>query len=144
MSEEKPKQPKDDESNDVISATIGDYGRWQLLFTFLISLFNIPCTWHIFAPTFQAAEREMWCARTDDFNGIDSELWKNYTQPLGLCSVIDVNSIANKSILNDIRTIQNFPNARLAKCDKWEFEGEGKLLICISFIQRIIINLKNH
>nr|CAI5859706.1 unnamed protein product [Callosobruchus analis] len=53
-----------DEEDDVISNAIGEFGKWQLLHTFLLSLFNVPCTWHIFAPTFHAADRETWCART--------------------------------------------------------------------------------
>lgn len=51
----KEKTPAADLSQDgpdVVSTLIGKYGRWQLLMTFLLSLFSLPCTFHIYLPTF--------------------------------------------------------------------------------------------
>lgn len=38
---------------DVIGNLIGDYGKWQLIMTFLLALFQVPNTFHIYSPTFQ-------------------------------------------------------------------------------------------
>uniref|UniRef100_A0A182KHD1 Uncharacterized protein n=1 Tax=Anopheles christyi TaxID=43041 RepID=A0A182KHD1_9DIPT len=37
-----------DEDSDIISEYIGHYGRWQFGWTFLLCLFQIPTTFHIF------------------------------------------------------------------------------------------------
>lgn len=48
--------PVEDEGPDVVASVIGQYGRWQLLMTFLLSLFSLPCTFHIYLPTFTVSE----------------------------------------------------------------------------------------
>ncbi|KAI4458533.1 solute carrier family 22 member [Holotrichia oblita] len=114
---------EEDEDNDAISMSIGKYGRWQLKLTFLLSLFNIPCTWHIFSPTFHAAEREAWCARPPNFSHVNPELWRNLTQPSGdLCMTIDTSQLTSWPPSNT----SDWP---LIKCDKWEFAGEGETII---------------
>jgi hypothetical protein len=42
-----------DEEIDVIGELIGEYGKWQFMMTFLLSLFQVPNTFHIYSPTFQ-------------------------------------------------------------------------------------------
>jgi hypothetical protein len=44
-----------DEENDVIGSLIGEYGKWQFVMTFLLSLFQVPNTFHIYSPTFQVS-----------------------------------------------------------------------------------------
>ena len=117
MSNTKKKTAEDE---DVVSTAIGEFGRWQLLMTFLLSLFNIPCTWHIFVPTFHAAERDMWCARTEGFMDVEPSLWKNYTQPEGLCKIYDLTGITQ----DDLPYLAA-KNKELVSCTEWEFEGEG-------------------
>ncbi|RZF34669.1 hypothetical protein LSTR_LSTR017661 [Laodelphax striatellus] len=62
--------------SDPISQSIGEFGRWQFLLTFLLSLVNFPCTFHIFAPTFEGAQRDFWCARPDGLS-MPVDQWKN-------------------------------------------------------------------
>jgi OCT family organic cation transporter-like MFS transporter 4/5 len=81
MCEEGGKKKRKDETEDVVSLCIGEYGRWQLLVTFLLSLVNIPCTFHIFAPTFEAAHNPFWCARPPHFSHLPRQLWINLTSP---------------------------------------------------------------
>ncbi|KAJ3665869.1 hypothetical protein Zmor_001334 [Zophobas morio] len=121
MSNTKKKTAEDE---DVVSTAIGEFGRWQLLMTFLLSLFNIPCTWHIFVPTFHAAERDMWCARTEGFMDVEPSLWKNYTQPEGLCKIYDLTGITQ----DDLPYLAA-KNKELVSCTEWEFEGEGNTII---------------
>lgn len=52
-SESASPSPSDDTDSDEISEYIGHYGRWQFFWTFLLALFQIPCTWQIFAYVFQ-------------------------------------------------------------------------------------------
>uniref|UniRef100_A0A182W087 Uncharacterized protein n=1 Tax=Anopheles minimus TaxID=112268 RepID=A0A182W087_9DIPT len=44
-----------DEDSDIISEYIGHYGRWQFGWTFLLCLFQIPTTFHIFCLVFQVS-----------------------------------------------------------------------------------------
>lgn len=48
--------PVEEDGPDVVSSVIGKYGRWQMLMTFLLSLFSLPCTFHIYLPTFTVSE----------------------------------------------------------------------------------------
>ncbi|XP_019762467.1 organic cation transporter protein isoform X2 [Dendroctonus ponderosae] len=104
MPEQSTNSSKEEEEEDIISNAIGEFGRWQLLLTFILSLVNIPCTWHIFVPTFHARERDYVC--------ID---------PLGICPTSDpcwVNQLSsNGSCLVD-------SNSTL-RCENWEFKGKG-------------------
>lgn len=108
---------------DIISHSIGEYGRWQFYLTFLLSLVNIPCTWHIFVPTFHDAYKEFWCARTEEFTDVDPVRWKNYTQPAGPCEIFNLSYLDGETHLEEIQKIQG---VHLVKCESWEFEGEGK------------------
>ena len=45
-----------DPGGDVISNFIGHYGWWQFTWTFLLSLFQMTVTFHIFAFVFQVSE----------------------------------------------------------------------------------------
>lgn len=116
------KKPQRDEEDDVISRTIGEYGRWQLYLTFLLSLVNIPCTWHIFAPTFYTVERDSWCARPANFQNIAPNFWKNTTQPNDMCEIKDVWSM---NVTGD-NFVQQLAGLKMVPCKDWEFAGEGR------------------
>lgn len=44
-----------DEECDSIGDLIGHYGKWQFLMTLLLTLFQVPNTFHIYSPTFQVS-----------------------------------------------------------------------------------------
>lgn len=44
------------EDCDVIGDLIGHYGKWQFVMTILLSLFQIPNTFHISSPLYQVSE----------------------------------------------------------------------------------------
>lgn len=117
---------EDEEEVDIISKLIGEYGRWQMQLTFILSLFNIPCTWHIFAPTFQAAERDSWCARPSDLKNIEPKLWRNITQPVDHCTILNYNTV--NYTMDNITNISNLPKNQLINCTYWEFSGVGELI----------------
>ncbi|KAG5894036.1 hypothetical protein JTB14_037882 [Gonioctena quinquepunctata] len=113
------------EEEDIISASIGDFGKWQLMHTFLLSLFNIPCTWHIFAPTFHSAERDTWCARPEDYPNVAVEWWMNCSgqSKKEFCEIFDVKNVVGSCVL------ANESAQERIKCSKWEFGGEGSTII---------------
>lgn len=126
LNDRKPIEADEQEEEDLISHAIGDYGKWQLILTFLLSLVNVPCTWHIVVPNFQAAQRETWCARPPRFSHINPKEWKNYTQPTGECQIFDL-SLLNSTNIKDLSDIQNIPGMHLVDCHEWEFDGTGKI-----------------
>lgn len=125
------KKDEDEDETDVISKCIGEFGRWQLQLTFILSLFNIPCTWHIFIPTFQAIERDFWCGRPKNLSDIEPSLWRNITQPNGHCTILDYNSV--NYTMDNIKNINNIPKDQLINCTNWEFNGIGEFMFVIIF-----------
>ncbi|GBP94351.1 Organic cation transporter protein [Eumeta japonica] len=104
---------------DVVSLTVGDYGRWQLLMTFLLSLFSFPCTFHIYLPTFTARETKFWCRRPDNFSDLDVQEWINYSQPKGNCLIRNITSeITTASILNHTAPLID----SFMPCKEWEWD----------------------
>ncbi|XP_047521002.1 organic cation transporter protein-like isoform X2 [Pieris napi] len=117
---EKPRIPDDEESGpDVVSAVIGEYGRWQLLMTFLLSLFSFPCTFHIFLPTFTAKATQFWCQPPDNLSNVPLERWINYSQPEDACSVrvIPANVTADSIINYTATALDSFQ-----KCQNWGYD----------------------
>ncbi|KAL0276170.1 UNVERIFIED_CONTAM: hypothetical protein PYX00_003793 [Menopon gallinae] len=87
------------EEADAVSKCIGDSGRWQIQMIILLSLFNIPCTWHIYSMAFQGSQPDFWCAPPLHLEGLPSDLWRNKTHTRSLahnakdnpCFIWDVN-----------------------------------------------------
>ncbi|XP_025194418.1 organic cation transporter protein-like isoform X1 [Melanaphis sacchari] len=78
---------------DPVSMAIGEFGRWQAVLTLILSLLNLPCTWHIFVLTFQGAETDFWCTPPSGvLNRISVDQWKN------LSSVISESLTTNVSV----------------------------------------------
>nr|CAD7423340.1 unnamed protein product [Timema monikensis] len=75
---------EEEEEDDPVSQAVGEFGRWQLQLTFLLSLFNVPCTFHIFAVTFQAPVVDFWCARPPGFTEMDVPTWRNMSHSVVL------------------------------------------------------------
>lgn len=76
------------DSADPVSQLVGDFGRWQFMLTFLLSLFNFPCTFHIFSPTFQAEPGRFWCARPHDLRDLlDLDQWESISGKFKLNAV---------------------------------------------------------
>lgn len=62
---------------DPVSMAIGEFGRWQAMLTLILSLLNLPCTWHIFVLTFQGADTDFWCTPPPGvLNRISVDQWK--------------------------------------------------------------------
>ncbi|XP_050532537.1 organic cation transporter protein-like isoform X1 [Daktulosphaira vitifoliae] len=64
--------------DDPVSTVIGEFGRWQAILAVVLSLLNLPCTWHIFVLTFQGADTDFWCAPPPGLlQRISVDQWKN-------------------------------------------------------------------
>lgn len=105
---------------DPISVAVGEYGRWQLLMTFLLALFSFPCTFHIFAPTFTGAASPYWCARPPNLLALPEEEWRNRSQPNGACWILDVDWSAVD--LETIHAMQPATNGSVVACSRWEYD----------------------
>ncbi|XP_011204546.2 solute carrier family 22 member 15 isoform X1 [Bactrocera dorsalis] len=107
-----------DEDADVISNFIGHRGRWQYIWTILLTFFQIPPTLHLFVYTFQTIAKVYWCARPDTAPDMDVSLWRNLSQPAGACSILNL----NYSLLTE--TADTAETAQLIKCNNFEFSRE--------------------
>lgn len=114
-----PADSFEEEGPDVVSTIIGNYGRWQLLMTFLLSLFSLPCTFHIYLPTFTAKATKFWCRKPDNLSTLPLEEWINYSQPFDRCHVRTLSaSVTVESILNHTAPLIN----AFHKCKEWDYD----------------------
>ncbi|XP_050071891.1 organic cation transporter protein [Anopheles maculipalpis] len=115
-----------DEDSDIISEYIGHYGRWQFGWTFLLCLFQIPTTFHIFCLVFQAAARDFWCARPDHLASVPLELWRNLTQTTAAsqCSVraAPYEHLTVDSILDYFQGATNATETERIACSAYEYD----------------------
>ncbi|CAG9858089.1 unnamed protein product [Phyllotreta striolata] len=121
------KKKHDPEDDDAISKAIGEFGKWQLLLTFALSLFNIPCTFHIFAPTFHVGERRsFWCARPEAFRNMSVAEWTNCSgqSERDSCAMYDVTGYDRTTLCS-----ANGSTMSTVKCTGWEFDGVGSSII---------------
>ncbi|XP_038116543.1 solute carrier family 22 member 21 isoform X3 [Culex quinquefasciatus] len=115
-----------DEECDVIGDLIGDYGKWQFVMTFLLSLFQVPNTFHIYSPTFQAAEKSHWCRRPSNLNDTPVDLWRNVTRALEDCRILnyDWSSLDSQQSLRNLSLAANMSHVA---CSSWEFDINDNL-----------------
>lgn len=116
-------EQQEEEEDDPISQAVGEFGRWQLQLTFFLSLFNIPCTWHIFAPTFQQVSTDFWCARPPNLSELSVDVWKNMSHTIEFkdgkdsynpCYIWDLD-YTNPSTFGS--------NNDTRQCTQWEFNS---------------------
>ncbi|CAG9562557.1 unnamed protein product [Danaus chrysippus] len=118
-SKEKHPEITNEDDSDVVSTIIGDYGRWQLMMTFLLSLFSFPCTFHIYLPTFTAKATKFWCQRPENLSSLPVDDWINYSQPIDACSIrVLPPGITVESILNNTAPLLD----SFQKCTQWEYD----------------------
>nr|XP_029732438.1 organic cation transporter protein-like [Aedes albopictus] len=114
-----------DEDSDIITEYIGHYGLWQFYWTFLLCLFQIPTTFHIFCLVFQAANRDFWCARPAHLRSIPLEMWRNLTHPNGgQCSHVNA-PYQQLSVQNftDYFGSVNVSSLEQVSCNGFEFDS---------------------
>ncbi|CAG9787714.1 unnamed protein product [Diatraea saccharalis] len=118
-SREKSRAATPEEEPDAVSSVIGNYGRWQLLITFLLSLFSFPCTFHIYLPTFTARATNFWCRMPENFSSLPLKEWINYSQPVDACSVrVIPPGVTVESILNHTAPLLD----SFVECTAWDYD----------------------
>lgn len=94
--------PADDEDEtDVIGELMGHYGKWQLVMTVLLSLFQVPNTFHISSPVYQAANKEFWCQRPAHLQQLPVDIWRNLSKSEDNChrrAGIDWSQMSNDTL----------------------------------------------
>ncbi|VVC43030.1 Hypothetical protein CINCED_3A022033 [Cinara cedri] len=119
---------------DPVSLAIGEFGRWQALLTLILSLLNLPCTWHIYVLTFQGADTDFWCAPPPGvLQRISVDQWKNLsgvfpaitptkTPVYNPCYYRDLNyeSLLEKNNYKDL--LQTYTDKdKIKACTSWQF-----------------------
>ncbi|XP_054725594.1 organic cation transporter protein [Anastrepha obliqua] len=91
---------KDDNETDVIGELVGHFGKWQCLMTMLLSLFQVPNTFHISSPVYQAINKNFWCSRPPHLQNLSVDVWRNLSDSQDNCfqANIDWSHVRNDSI----------------------------------------------
>ncbi|KNC21760.1 Organic cation transporter protein [Lucilia cuprina] len=123
----------DDVDSDIISNYIGHYGKWNFIWTLILSLFQIPPTLQMFAFVFQTADKDFWCARPQQMNSMDVTTWKNLTQTTDSCSILNID-YSEMSTLDSLLDYIKTPLQTLnyTSCNEFEFspdDSESKTLV---------------
>uniref|UniRef100_A0A182JKT0 Major facilitator superfamily (MFS) profile domain-containing protein n=1 Tax=Anopheles atroparvus TaxID=41427 RepID=A0A182JKT0_ANOAO len=117
-----------DEESDIIGELIGDYGKWQFVMTFLLSLFQVPNTFHIYSPTFQAADKSFWCRRPSLLQDVPIDRWRNVTGAEENCRILnyDWNALTSAQLeMSNFSLPKNLTET--IGCDAWEFDMQDNL-----------------
>ncbi|KAL1464997.1 hypothetical protein WDU94_004595 [Cyamophila willieti] len=112
-----------DVPDDPITSAVGDFGKWQFQLTLFLSLLNIPCTWHIFALTFQGASQDFWCSVPDTLNELTVDQWRNISSvsgtPYDPCFVLDLDY--SLSYNNLLKASSNVTSVK--PCLHWTYDS---------------------
>ncbi|XP_016950318.1 organic cation transporter protein isoform X1 [Drosophila biarmipes] len=118
--------PADDEDEtDVIGDLMGHYGKWQLLMTVLLSLFQVPNTFHISSSIYQAANKDFWCQRPAQFQHVPVDVWRNISGSVDNCQRwegIDWSQVSNETAVPPEWKKPLEVDRKLVACEKWEYE----------------------
>ncbi|CAH1407662.1 unnamed protein product [Nezara viridula] len=106
---------------DPMMECIGEFGRWQLLMTFLLSLVNLPCTFHLYAPTFLAAEPEASCSKPRG-SLLSEEQWLNLSQVYSSDGMRDICRINNFDYTLPFSELSQMQANDTIPCESWDFE----------------------
>ncbi|EDV92561.1 organic cation transporter protein isoform X1 [Drosophila grimshawi] len=122
-----------DADSDVLSSFLGHYRKWSFMWTFLLCLFQIPTTFHLFMFVFQTAPKEYWCARPTNLQELDIAEWRNLSQSSNGCQLLDIDY---SQLILENGNVMNWPsNASdmgYTQCTQFEFsdiDGEAKSLV---------------
>lgn len=116
------------DETDVIGDLVGHFGKWQFLMTILLSLFQIPNTFHISSSVYQAANKNFWCSRPEHLrNSTPIDVWRNVSRSEDNCHYlnIDWNEITPDSIKGGVLNIPQ--NTTQTQCTDWEFDQDDNL-----------------
>lgn len=70
--------------DSVTSKIIGDFGRWQLKISILMSLLKLPLAWYQLSIIFMAPPQQFWCAKPKSFVKYTDDEWRKICVPVRL------------------------------------------------------------
>ncbi|EDW15654.2 organic cation transporter protein isoform X1 [Drosophila mojavensis] len=122
-----------DVDSDVLSNFLGHYSKWSFMWTFLLCLFQLPTTFHLFMFVFQTAPKDFWCARPANLQNLSITEWRNLSQTPNGCQLLDIDY---SQVILDNGQLINWPSNTSAvgyrKCHQFEFsdvDGGAKTLV---------------
>ncbi|XP_055903253.1 organic cation transporter protein isoform X2 [Eupeodes corollae] len=118
------------EETDVIGELVGHFGKWQFLMTILLSLFQVPNTFHISSPVYQAANKNFWCSRPDNLRSIPVDVWRNFSDSKDNCYQVSydyyrISLSANSNMEDNLPDIPH--NYTRIACSSWEYDMNDNL-----------------
>ncbi|KAJ6636445.1 Solute carrier family 22 member 21 [Pseudolycoriella hygida] len=111
---------------DVIGELMGHYGKYQFFMTFLLSLFQVPNTFHISSPIYQAADKKFWCQRPPELSAMAIDEWISFSNSSDNCSMSrPIWSAVSSGDLTEGLKLYNI--TQRTKCVSWEFDSNDNL-----------------
>ncbi|CAH1118752.1 unnamed protein product [Phaedon cochleariae] len=98
------------EKEDALEATIGNFGKWQLRISVLMSLLKFPIAWFTLSIIFLAPPTNFWCKPSQKYSNMSDTEWlkiseKNYPRAMkqegvnsGYCEMVDIENNPNSTI----------------------------------------------
>ncbi|XP_073816234.1 organic cation transporter protein isoform X1 [Musca autumnalis] len=95
-----PHDEDEGEETDVIGDLVGHFGKWQFMMTILLSLFQVPNTFHISSSIYQAASKDFWCKRPTHLQHLPVDVWRNLSNSNDNCfqNLVDWGGISNETM----------------------------------------------
>ncbi|XP_069964585.1 organic cation transporter protein isoform X1 [Bactrocera oleae] len=89
-----------EDETDVIGDLVGHFGKWQCLMTMLLSLFQVPNTFHISSSVYQAINKNFWCSRPPHLQNLPVDVWRNLSDSQDNCfqAKTDWSQVGNDSL----------------------------------------------
>ncbi|CAK1585512.1 unnamed protein product [Parnassius mnemosyne] len=78
---EENKRPEKLDVDNITNKLIGDFGRWQLRISILMSLLKLSLAWYQLNIIFMAPPQEFWCAKPESFAKYTDEMWRKICVP---------------------------------------------------------------
>ncbi|XP_022216384.2 organic cation transporter protein isoform X2 [Drosophila obscura] len=120
-----PGRHQDEDETDVIGDLMGHYGKWQLLMTVLLSLFQVPNTFHISSSVYQAANKDFWCQRPPQYPQMPVAEWRNLSGSTDNCHRFESmgwSSLGNATTLEVLEAAEDAAaEGKLVACERWEY-----------------------
>ncbi|XP_023178575.2 organic cation transporter protein [Drosophila hydei] len=122
-----------DIDSDVLSNFLGHYRKWSFVWTFLLCLFQLPTTFHLFMFVFQTAPKDYWCARPANLQSLSVTEWRNLSQTPNGCQLLDIDY---SQVILDNGQLLNWPSNTsdigYRQCQQFEFsdiDGDAKTVV---------------
>ncbi|GBP89114.1 Organic cation transporter-like protein [Eumeta japonica] len=89
-----------DSTVDFTSSVIGDFGKWQLRMSVMMSLLRFPVAWFLLEIIFLAPPQRFWCQKPESFEVYSDAEWREICCPVKPCHYY-----LNENILFDNNTL---------------------------------------